>query len=881
VEQKQQRTQSAILRLLGITALFVAATAGLVSFKVDMWPWELAWLDGRALSSVVQAVLHESRYEIAALGIVALNFLWALIRLESATTESEASMDVRDLPSHALVDMDMVDNVEGSAGDPFDMDIEIDQISTGRTLERDKNSVNQLQIATAELSRMKKELVSCRQQLDAATKAKSQFLNNMSHELRTPMNGIMGMTELLLKGELPPRERRFASSVATSADSLLSIINDLLDFSKIEAGTLYLERARFSVRNCVEDVCSSLADSAHVKGIELICYIDDEMPAQVDGDANRIRQILHNLISNAIAFTSAGEVVVRITRLEDVDKQLVLQCDVQDTGAGIAPELQATMFEAFTQADTSNTRRHGGLGMGLAIAQQLISKMGGKISFRSRIGEGTRFTFTMKLDSVADAEQEVSRQRSLHGARALVVDDNETNRTILFHQLSSWGIVTDTVESGASAISLLHAAVDSNRPYDMLVLDLHMPDMDGVELARAIAADPEIANIKSLMLTSAVLELDSEELSAIGIDKYISKPARQSLLHDSLEALMPHVAGSLSAGGSVNSVEQLLPINATVLLAEDNVVNQDVAINMLEQLGCQVKMVSDGRGAVELCRKMQFDIIFMDCQMPIMDGYEATTSIKGSNGINASTPIVALTANAMEGDRERCLSHGMDDYLSKPVRQAQLHELLGKWVSKKGERPAALSPRDTDQKATVVSVSDRVITASFDRHPSTLEPSQSMPVNRVSGSSNLISLPSPVERTLDYNLGADKPTDLAAGSSLINEKAINNIRGLQRPGKEDLLSKVAQVYFDKTPELIEQMVVAAEAGDLDGVKASAHSLKSSSAYLGADGLSEKCRHIENATASGDAASIVKLSHAIASEYDAVVEQLSGILGKAA
>ena len=256
-------------------------------------------------------------------------------------------MDVRDLPSHALVDLDLVDNVEGAAGDPFDMEIEVDQISTGRAHDRGKNSANQLQIATVELSRMKKELVSCRQQLDAANKAKSQFLNNMSHELRTPMNGIMGMTELLLKGELPPRERRFASSVATSADSLLSIINDLLDFSKIEAGTLYLERARFSVRNCVEDVCSSLADSAHVKGIELICYVDDEMPAQVDGDANRIRQILHNLISNAIAFTSAGEVVVRITRLEDVDKQLVLQCDVQDTGAGIAPEASGDNVRGF------------------------------------------------------------------------------------------------------------------------------------------------------------------------------------------------------------------------------------------------------------------------------------------------------------------------------------------------------------------------------------------------------------------------------------------------------------------------------------------------------------------------------------------------------
>jgi len=876
VAQNRQTTRS-VLQLFGVAGLFLLASVALVSYKVELWPWELNWLDGRALSSVVSAVIHESRFELAALAIAALNFLWALIRLTSNSPIEQTAFEAS-TANHALMEMPLDDEAAESA-DPFDKAMDNTPAPTAAVAvaAQDRGTNSQLQITTAELSRLKKDLVGCRQQLEAANQAKSQFLNNISHELRTPMNGIMGMTELLLNGELPPRERRFASSVAASADALLNIINDLLDFSKIEAGTLYLERSRFNVRNCVEDVCAMLAESAHVKGIELICYVDDDMPAQVDGDANRVRQILTNLITNAIAFTSSGEVVVRMTRLDDVDKQHVLQCDVQDTGAGIAPELQATLFEAFTQADTSNTRRHGGLGMGLAIAQQLISMMGGEITFRSRLGEGSRFTYSMKLDRVSDGEQDAPQRRSLQGARALVVDDNETNRTILYHQLSSWGILVDTVDSGASALSYLQEATTTQQPYDVLVLDLNMPDMDGVELARKIAADPQLAGVKSLMLTSAVLELSSSELSAIGIDRYISKPARQSLLHDSLAALMPHVAGAMPIEAPVDPAVRFLPVRAKVLLAEDNVVNQDVAVSMLEQLGCEVDMVPDGRGAVELCQSKSFDVIFMDCQMPLMDGFEATRAIKASDGDNVDTPIIALTANAMDGDRERCIDNGMDDYLSKPVRQEQLHASMVKWAADKVDTAAAGMPKPSKGAGSEPVESARVVAGNFPAAAPLAPPSHSQRVDEAPASVFEINSDSNKVYSLDFDLGDDRRSDVVADVPLINEKAIDTIRSLQRPGKEDLLGKVVQVYFDKTPGLISDMQQAVKEGDLDEVKASAHSLKSSSAYVGADSLSDKCRRIESAAAAEDWETIARLADSIAGEYEAVAGELNGLL----
>ena len=832
-----------MLKLIGMVILFVVAVMALVCAKVGMWPTELYWIDEHGITSVVWAILVENRLDVAALALVALNGLWLWVRIDSS--------------KHTENKIDHVDQAalnDGIGDGTNDNQIDIAPQAIPDMADSFRSANQQLQVATSEISRLKKELVLKRQELVAANSAKAQFMANMSHELRTPMNGIVGMAELLQGAELPARETRFVSSIASSAESLLSIINDLLDFSNIETGMLQLEHTRFNLRDCVEDVCSLLAERAHSKNIELICYVDDDIPVLVAGDANRLRQILNNIVNNAISFTDEGEVVVRMTGVAQSETKDTYQCDVQDTGRGIAPELQARMFEAFTQADSSSTRSHGGLGMGLAITHELVARMDGEISFKSRLGEGSRFTFTVKLDRVESDVMKRIGGRSLQGARILIVDDNETNRTILYHQLSNWGILAETVECAKSALSRLQNAAVQNKPYDLLILDLHMPETDGLELARQIQADESIADIKSLMLTSAVLEQSAEQLHELGIDAYISKPARQSLLYTSIASLMPNAVAVNELDNNITPVVRLLPLGAKVLLAEDNLVNQDVAFHMLELIGCQVTVVSNGAQAIQSCELEKYDLIFMDCQMPVLDGYIATMQIKEGASANSSTPVVALTASALEGDREKCLCHGMDDYISKPVRQDQLYNALNRWASgtmrqfpEKKEALDADCPRNSDSSESASSQNSVQISKYWEESTS-----------------------------LDHDLGESMETNVAM-LTVLNEKSLNTIRSLQRPGKVDLLGKIAGMYIDKTPGMISDMQSALVAGDLSVIKACAHSLKSSSAYLGADSLSDKCRQIESLIADSDTETIAVVIDAIAAEYDAVQQILHGFI----
>lgn len=847
VDQSQQNTSSKVLIVAGITLGFVASLAALIGWKTRTLPWELSWFDERQLDSLISALLFESRIEVAALALVSLNLLWLLLRLGSGQAAVESSKTAKDSSvrfnsDEVVVDESLVEDAEFDIGSAVAM-------AAGRVdrTEFDNERANaQTQITNNELTRVRRELVACQQQLETALKAKSHFLANMSHELRTPMNGIMGMTDLLLSGNLPEREHRFATSIASSSQSLLGIISDLLDFSRIETGNLQLEHSRFRVRDCVEDACAMLAESAHSKGIELVCYVDDSVPQLVDGDSNRLRQILNNLISNAIAFTREGEVVVRMACIEESASKVVFQCDVQDTGVGIAPEMQLEMFDAFTQADESSTRRHSGLGMGLAIAKQLISMMDGEITFRSRLGEGTRFTFSFAMDRVTDAGSEKATHSSVRGARVLVVDDNETNRTILFHQLSNWGIEADTVASGKAALSLMREVKGTAQEHDILILDLHMPDMDGVELARAIKADPELANKRALMLTSAILDLASHELAALGIEKYISKPARQSVLYNSLVSLMTRNLRGAGSGIDALSVSSA-SVNASVLLVEDNMVNQDVALHMLEYFACKADLAENGKQAIEMCEAKDYDIILMDCQMPETDGFEATRIIKAESGRNASTPVIALTANAMEGDQERCYESGMNDYLSKPVKQSDLLAILEKWY-----RPAT---------SVVNSGLAEVLSEKFDAQNHSQTPAlQGIDVTAI-----------------DVNVGVEPVIAVEDAGVVLNQKPIDTIRGLQRPGKDCLLTKVVGVYFDRTPEMIAEMQAAVQQSDMAAVKAGAHSLKSSSAYLGADGLSQKCKNIELAAGENDMSAIATLVNEIEAEYSLVARALEKLI----